>query len=54
MERMEILHNHEEEDDVEGEQEDEHDEGFDGKQSRVLHVCCWWKGGRSACVDVFL
>jgi hypothetical protein len=48
-----ILHNHEEEDDVEGKEEDKHDESFDGKESRVIHVCCWGKGEGFACVDVY-
>jgi hypothetical protein len=34
------LHDHEEEDCVEGQQEDEHDGGLDGEEGLVIHVCC--------------
>jgi hypothetical protein len=34
------LHDHEEEDCVEWQQEDEHDDGFDGEKEIEIHVCC--------------
>lgn len=37
--KEQILHNHEEEHDVEGEKEQEHDESFEGEKSVEVHVC---------------
>jgi hypothetical protein len=40
------LHDHEEEDCVEGQQKDEHDGGFDGEKDVEIHVCCLDRGGK--------
>ena len=42
--REKILHDHKEEYDVEGEEEHEHDDGFDGEEGFVIHVCWLGKG----------